>query len=191
MISRFLCEQMDRPQFCISTPTSSFNSELDFLTTLNINLITLLCQPRSFTVRRKGENRELGITPAWPYLPTTMKSHSSRPEGKVWAPRELLRNLQSLVARRSLGPLTEVFPFSATCPCVSFSFCPYISHVSCVLSSSAPKELLCPDLTSLVILSSTDQPTSKQPRVRSFLLVNSQCSWWTVGKVRKYREGQM
>lgn len=68
-----------------------------------------------------------------------MKGHSSRREGNVWAPTQLFRSLHSLVARGLLSPLSEVFPFSATYPYVSFSFRPYTSHVSCILSSSASK----------------------------------------------------
>lgn len=59
------------------------------------------------------------MTAAWPYLTTTKKSHSSRPEGKVGTATELLGgSLQSLMARSPLGPLSEVFPFSVTFPCV-------------------------------------------------------------------------
>lgn len=134
-----LCEQTDFLQFWFPHQPPLLIPNLPFWQLKTSTQSLFLISQEALTVRKKERIRRIGITPPWSYLTRTMKGHSSRREGNVWAPTQLFRSLHSLVARGLLRPLSEVFPFSATYPYVSFSFRPYTSHVSCILSSSASK----------------------------------------------------
>lgn len=79
------------------------------------------------------------------HLTRTMKSYSSRAEGKAWTAVELSRSLLSLEASSPVPlsspplPSSQVFSFPTTSPCVSF-YCPYTSCVSCISSWDAYKK---------------------------------------------------